>query len=85
MFHCDVNCCSLVHFLAKTNSSPLKLKCASGKAGLQERINARKMSETISFLNVKCYSGAGNGLLLTRLFLMLWGVNRILQSSLGNR
>lgn len=74
-----------MHFLAKTSSSPLKLKCTSGKAGLQERINERKMSETISFLNIKCYSGAGNGLLLARLFLMLWGVNCILQSSLDNR
>lgn len=72
MFHGVINSCGNVHFIPKNSSSPLELKRTSGKAWLKERINERKMSETISFLNIKSYNGAYNELLLAHLFLVLW-------------
>lgn len=50
--------------IPQSSSSPLELKCTSGKVRLQERICERKMSETISFFNMKCCNGVYNRLLL---------------------
>lgn len=85
MFHGVVDSCGNVCCIPKSISSPLRLKRTSWKAGLQERINERKMSETISFLNIKCYNVAYSGLLLAHLFLVLWGDESPLLSSLDKR
>lgn len=85
MFHGVVGSGGNVCCIPKNSSSPLELKRTSWKAGLQERINERKMSETISFLNIKRYNVAYSGLLLAHLFLVLWGDESPLQSSLDKR